>query len=90
VLERLKLFLPYCIYLLSMLIYFIERSTADIKKVKTEDIWYAWQPCQTKPGRPDQNCRGTQSRTGKKVEVESGKLVDDLSQTRDCYLTNGK
>ena len=72
-----------------MLINSIERSTAG-KKVETEDIWYAWQPCQAKPGNPDQNCRGTQSRTGERVEVKSEKWVDNLSQTRDCYLTNGK
>ena len=88
-LERLKLFLPYCIFLLSMLIYFIERSTAGTK-VKTKDIWYVWQPCQTELGNPDQNCRGTKHRTGESVEVKSGQFVDNLSQTRDCYLTNGK
>ena len=87
-LERLKFFLSYCIYLLSMLIYFIE-SAADTK-VKTKDIWYAWQPCQTISRSRDQNCRGTQYRTGERVEVEFEKLVDNLSQTRDCYLTNGK
>jgi len=72
-----------------MLIYFIERSTAD-KKVETKNIWSSWHSCHTISGSRDQNCRGTQRRTGKTVEVKSGDFVRSLSQTRNCYLTNGK
>ena len=87
--ERLKLVLPYCVHLFSMLIHFIERSTAK-EKVETTDIWYSWQSCQTISGSRDQNCRGTQRQTGKTVEVKSGDFVRSLSRTRNCYLTNGK
>ncbi|CAC5416734.1 PKD1L2 [Mytilus coruscus] len=51
--------------------------------------WHPWGPCGQISGSLDQNCRGTQSRTGVTVDTEAN-TMSSHSETRGCLLTYDK
>ncbi|CAC5388020.1 PKD1L2 [Mytilus coruscus] len=51
--------------------------------------WNSWGACTKISGSLDQNCRGTQTRTGVTVDSEA-KTTISTSQTGGCYLTYDK
>ncbi|XP_071132764.1 uncharacterized protein [Mytilus edulis] len=51
--------------------------------------WYDWGACIQIYGSLDQNCRGTQTRTGIKKDSEADTYTH-ISQSQGCYLTHDK